>query len=354
MTGARLTLLSICIAFGLISIAWAQSTQSTTFVGADGTQKTLSYDETTGQWSGGSNDGSGSKQGMQQLAQMGLQALTSLLGGAGGGPHPVCVAWMQMPKRPPPPPCATPSPNGAVMGICQTSTLCLGKSAPGLDGSMSSVGQQLSQLIQQIMGQGAGGSGNDAGAGFDVYPACTTNPASGTIQNVPCTDSTGALIFDAGQGIASVDTQSFLSDTGVVSSGIADTLSGLVFGGNSSATAQLFGLANRAVSASDALEALVRAPQAAPETPAPAPTFSNAQYASSQAEQGSIVVNDGSVGLVASKRTFNTVTAGFVGASGSGDSSQTLVGRACGASQWGVISFVFGSFFGDLCKSHGF
>lgn len=358
MYRVRPIIVATLISFGLISFAYAQSTQTMNFVGSDGKTKELSFDNTTGQWSGGEGGGSGgNKQVLQQLGQMGVQALTSLLGGAGGGPHPVCVAWMQMPKRPPPPPCATPSPNGAVMGICQTSTLCLGKSAPGLDGAASSITGQLGKLLESIMGGGGGGAGGEGGdAGLSGYSACVLNPASNEYVTLPCTDSTGALIFTNTNSSASGNT-SLLNNfetTVPASSGVADTLAGLIGKGNS-ALGLLTGFANAPAGAGDALEMLVKSPQA--QTPAVQQgilTTAGGNYTSSQAERGSIVLGDDSAALVASKRTFNTVTAGFVGTSGTNETQQTLVGRACTVGQWGVISFVFGSFFGDLCKSRGY
>lgn len=374
MTGvSRLTL--IAVVFGTFSfgaLAHAQSSQCTTFLSSGGTPTQMCYEN--GQWVGaaassttptqdtsglGAGGGGGGGGGENPLSKLPLDKLTSLFGGAGGKPHPTCVAWVQMPKRPPPPPCFEPSPNGMVAGICQLSTMCLGKSAPGLEGAMGGIGQQLSQLLQSIFGQAGGGSpGAEAGAGGfgnanSGYPACALNPATNKYVTLPCTDSTGALIFtDTGSFSSGVDTLTDSSGLPATSSGVADTLVGLLGTGNS-AFGQLQSIANAPKSASDALEMLVKSPQAivAPVQQA----LSNANYTSKEAEKGSVIVGGSGIAtIVATKRTFNTVTSGFVGANGSGDTPTTLVGRACTASQWGVISFVFGGFFGDLCKSQGY
>lgn len=375
MTDARRLALFFAVSAAALfaTLAHGQSTSCTTFLSSAGSPVQMCYEN--GQWvgssasstqttssgdvSGAGGGAGGGGGGENPLSKLPLDKLTSLLGGSGGKPHPTCIAWVQMPKRPPPPPCFEPSPKGPVAGICQLSTLCLATSAPGLDGAMSSVSQQLSQMLQQIFqgGGGGGGAGDSGSFGTSgtTYGACVLNPATNTLSFVPCTDSTGALIFDSALSSSSnTDTGALSFDGAAPSSGIADTLAGLLGKGNS-ALGLLSGIANTPVSASNALEALIKSPQAL-QTPAAqkATSGGGGQYVSSQAERGSIVVNDGGAALVAVKRTYNTVTAGFVGVGSSSEASNTLVGRACSAGQWGVISFVFGSFFGDLCKSQGY
>lgn len=375
MTGVQ-RLVALAVAFGTLfvaSVAHAQSSNCTTFVSSGGTPTQMCYEN--GQWVGaaasstastqdvsglGAGDGGGGGGGENPLSKLPLDKLTSLFGGAGGKPHPTCVAWVQMPKRPPPPPCFEPSPNGTVAGICQLSTMCLGKSAPGLDGAMGGIGQQLSQLLQSIFGQAGGGSpGAEAGAGGfgnanSGYPACALNPATNKYVTLPCTDSTGALIFTDTDvfGANGATDFSFDSSLPTPASGVADTLVSML-GKGGSAIGQLTGIANAPQSASDALEMLVKSPQVV-ATPVQQ-ALSNANYSSTHAEKGSVIVGSGGVAtIVATKRTYNTVTSGFIGATGSSENQTTLVGRACTASQWGVISFVFGGFFGDLCKSQGY
>ncbi len=369
---SRLTALAVAIGtLSIGSVADAQSSQCTTFVSSGGTPTQMCYEN--GQWvvaaassttptpdtSALGAGGGGGGGGENPLSKLPLDKLTSLFGGAGGKPHPTCVAWVKMPKRPPPPPCFEPSPNGMVVGICQLSTMCLGKTAPGIEGAMGGVGQQLSQLLQSIFGQAGGGSpGAEAGAGGfgnanSGYPACALNPATQKYVTLPCTDSTGALIFtDTGTVGSTVEASSDIGSFTTTSSGVADTLAGLL-GSGGSAIGQLTGIANAPQNASDVLEMLVKSPQSiiVPMQQ----VLSNANLTSRDAEKGSVVVDGSGVAtIVATKRTFNTVTSGFVGASGSSETQTTLVGRACTASQWGVISFVFGGFFGDLCKSQGY
>ncbi len=110
--------------------------------------------------------------GFVPFSDVSVESLTKLLGGAGGGPHPICVQWMQMKPPPqPPPPCYVPSLTilGNVIGVCTPTTLCRGISAPGLGGGflslngtlpvlggatsfLSTLGQ-LSPLVSAILGK---------------------------------------------------------------------------------------------------------------------------------------------------------------------------------------------------------
>jgi len=94
------------------------------------------------------------------LSSFSPQALTTILGGAGGGPHPICVAYDKLPPQTkaatPPPPCYEPSFTslGNVMGVCVPNTgLCKGVSAPGLGGGSMGLGGSLQSIFGSLLGQ---------------------------------------------------------------------------------------------------------------------------------------------------------------------------------------------------------
>lgn len=259
-----------------------------------------------------------------------------------------------------------------ITGKCVAPGVCRTQSAPGMDGknALDQAMQMLKGLLDKMMQQGGQGGGQGSGTGqgsqnpSSLYPACQTNPATGTITSVPCVDSTGAVITSP-QGTNPLT--GFGSSTG----SIADTLLNAL--GETDAATQLQEEAEEQASVSSLLQDTVSQtrtddsdsvqstdPNLSSETATGVPTTGQDSAQLKPEERGDILTSGTGATIVAGTRSQsdNSEVAGFVGSNTSGFSQPTtIVGKLCESRPWssGFLSTIIApSFFDGLCVWRGY
>lgn len=303
------------------------------------------------------------------------QAAFAIAGAAGGGPHPICIAWkiqydqaiQKGQPPPPPPPCSEPSPQGAVPGICQLSTLCKATAAPGgnLDQGMKGLGDMLKGLMdalkpkekgqqQQQGGQGQqGGLGNNPYAG--LYPPCEKNPITNEITNAPCTDTNGALVTGSGNS-------DYLSGLYEESNSLSDSLLDALYGDGGGDSGGTSNVSDDLLDSEGTETGSGGGETSGGEGNATSSTGVTATSSSTLSPQtrGDIVTGERGATVVGGSRNEaeNVEVSGFIGA-GSGNlaQSKSLVGRLCESRPWAtgfLANIITPSFFDGLCTWRGY
>lgn len=244
-------------------------------------------------------------------------------------------------------PCSDSTSGFTTTGACVTVMDCKGmstsdgKSLGDLKGIMDLAKGLMDMLKPKEGGSGAGGGSPSPLA--DLYPPCTTNPATGTVSPIPCKNPDGSVNYGGnGAGLfGGTDLNTNVSDTlldalGKKTSDIIDETPSDTDTGTQDEPTKDDGKEE------ETKEGTV--PEDASQL--------------KSGSKGDILIGEGGVTIVGSSRDGDTETASFFGSdSRSRLTSQSLIGRLCAARPWEgsfLRAVIPSTFFDGLCRIGGY
>lgn len=239
-------------------------------------------------------------------------------------------------------------------GVCRGESTSDGKSLGDLKGIMDLAKGLMDMLKPKEKGGGGGGGGANPLA--DLYPPCTTNPATGTVSPIPCKNPDGSINYGGGTnpglfgdtnlnpsvGSTLLDalgkTSDVIDETGTNTDTDTDADAG---GGADTDTGSDTGTGDDSGKEEGGEEKI----------PDDASTLKSGS-------KGDILIGEGGVTITGSSRDGDTETASFFGSDArSRLQSASIIGRLCAARPWAgsfLTAVIPSGFFDGLCRIGGY
>jgi hypothetical protein len=237
-------------------------------------------------------------------------------------------------------------------GVCRGDSTSDGKSLGDLKGIMDLAKGLLDMLKPKE--KGGGGSGDQGQNPLaNLYPPCTTNPATGTVSPIPCKNPDGSINYGGGTnsglfGNTNLDSSvgnTLLDALGKTSDIIDET------GNDTETDTDTDNTKDKTDPGTDLDTDEEPGKDGEEKIPKDAATLKSGS-------KGDILVGEGGVTIIGSSRDGDTETASFFGSDArSRLQSASIIGRLCAARPWAgsfLTAVIPSGFFDGLCRLGGY